>query len=85
MSGFRTTGFLLEASVVSWLIILTVEWTTGYNLLISMIAASRYGIFELTLVKSVMSIELISAISFSRHSGCLSSSINDHTTINPML
>lgn len=85
MPGFRRTGFLLEASVVSRLMTLRVAWTVGCNLLISMITASRYGIFELTFVKSVMSRELISAISFARHLGCLLSSINDQVTFNPML
>lgn len=85
MPGFRTTGFLLEARVVSRLMTLRVAWTVGCNLLISIITASRYGIFELTLVKSVMSTELISAMSFARHSGFLSSSIKDQVTFNPML
>lgn len=85
MPGFRRTGLLLEASVVSRLMTLRVAWTVGCNLLISMITASRYGIFELTFVKSVMSRELISAISFARHLGCLLSSINDQVTFNPML
>ena len=78
MPGFRTIDFLLEASMVSRLMTRTVAWTVGYNLLISMITASRYGIFEFTFVKSVVSTELISAISFPMHSGYLSSSINDH-------
>jgi hypothetical protein len=37
------------------------------------LTAFRYGIFELTFVKSVVSTELISTISFARHSGCLPS------------
>ena len=85
MRGFRTTGFLPEVSVISRLMTLRVAWTVGCNLLISMITASRYGIFELTLVKSVVSTESISAISFVRHSGCLLSSISDQVTFNPML
>jgi len=85
MPGFRTTGFLLEASVVSRLITLRVAWTVGCNLLISMITALRYGILELTFVKSLVSTEFISAITLARHSGCLLSSINDQVTFNPML
>ena len=85
MLGFRTTGLLLEASFTSRLMTRRVAWTVGCNLLISMITALRYGIFELTLVKSVVSTALISAISFARHLGCLSSSINDQVTLNPML
>ena len=85
MPGFRTIGFLPEVSVVSRLTTLRVAWTVGCSLLVSRITASRYGIFELTFVKSVMSTESISALSFARHSGCLSRSINDQVTFNPML
>ena len=85
MPGFKTTGLLLEMSVVSRLMTRTVAWTGGYNLLISIIAASRYGIFELMLVKSVVSTESISVISFIKHSGCLSSSTNNQDTMEEML
>ena len=85
MPGFRTTGLFPEASVVSRLMTLRVAWTVGYNLLISIITASRYGIFELTIVKSVVSTELISAISFAKHSGCLLSLIINQVIFDPML
>ena len=42
-------GFVIDGSES-----LTVVWTVGCNLLISMITASRYGVFELTFVKSVV-------------------------------
>ena len=85
MPGFRITGFLLEASLISRLMTLTVARTVGCNLLISMNTASRYGIFELTVVKLVLSTESISAISFARHLGCLSISTNAQVIFDPML
>lgn len=85
MPGFKIAGLPLAQSVVSRFMTLRVAWTVGYNLLISMMKASRYGIFELMLVKSVASTEFISVISFARHSGCLSSSINDQQRFDPRL
>ena len=85
MPGFKRAGLPLAQRVVSRFMTRRVAWTVGYNLLISMRKASRYGIFELMVVKSIMSTEFISVISFVRHSGCLASSIKDQQRFDPML
>lgn len=53
--------------------------------MVSLTTASKYGIFEFTVIKSVVSMDSISVISFARDSGCLLSSINNQVVIEPIL
>lgn len=81
MPGGSVYRDLREVTLTSRLTVRKVLAIGGCSRLISSITAFTYGIFELTVLKSSVSDESISASSRLRHSGRLSSSMSSHAKL----